>query len=569
MQIPSNHNIFQAISITKSSDSNLNWKPGQIVQANVVSNVVDGLVNLRIGATLLTAQVKANLEIGQKLTLEVIKLGDKPVLQLIAENKIQNQIEAAIRTVLPKQQNHAQLLSNLVEGLSKNQLTRFPEQIQSVIKRLYQSLPDLNALRSANGVKNAINNSGLFLEAKLAQQTVSTAFNQDFKANLLRLYRALQQQIPLSNSPVNTTQTSESNPPILRPALQASIQSSVQNLLNTSSQAAIQKAAQAASAILDKTTVPTTSPLESRSLLSSATKPDYLFIRQNFTQVTTGSLIRTFTPEQALASQVSTGINNQQSPAQPINRFFLPANFSPSSPSAVIQSAVSAQSASAGNIPVYPSIIRTMPMNLILQQLTPELIAAKNTPTSLMYASHIPFKADFNFEISKPSARFSRLDNLSKILSFFLKDAESSLARIQLNQLTHHNVEPDQKPSWVFEIPVRHNNDIDLFQFKIQHENNNEDESDNENNGWTIQVSFNITSLGQVYSNITIHQKSTSITFWSEQKQTVKLFQKHLQELQNDLEDAGLIVKQLCCIEGSPPASFTHELINNILDERA
>jgi len=571
MQIPSNHNIFQAISITKSSDSNLNWKPGQIVQANVVSNVVDGLVNLRIGATILTAQVKTELEIGQKLTLEVIKLGDKPVLQLVAENKIQNQIEAAIRTVLPKQQNHAQLLSNLVEALSKNQLTRFPEQIQSVIKRLYQSLPDVNALKSADGVKSAINNSGLFLEAKLVQRSANTAFNQDFKANLLRLYRVLQQQVPLTSASGKPAQVTETNQPI-RPGVQTSIQSSIQNLLKPSSQTVSQPTAQTSAAILDKTLSratnqilnQSTSQLENRLPTQSATKHDYVFIRQNFTHIPTGSLIRTFVPE-----QVTPAVNNQQAPPQPINRFFLPAKVSPLLPSAATQSSAPVPSTSVGNIPIHPSIIRTMPMNLILQQLSPELAATKNISLPLMYATHIPFKADFNFEISKPAARFSRVDNLSKILSFFLKDAESSLARIQLNQLTHHNIESDQKPSWVFEIPIRHNNDIDLFQFRIQQENNNEDESDNENSGWTIQISFNITDLGQIYSNINIHQKLTSITFWSEQKQTIKLFQQHIQELQKDLEDAGLIVKQLNCIEGSPPASFTHELVNNILDERA
>ncbi|NOY66358.1 MAG: hypothetical protein GXP13_02975 [Gammaproteobacteria bacterium] len=550
MQIPTNQNIFQAIAITQTSEGGQNWKPGQILQARVVSDVVDGLVNLRIGTTILTAQIKADLEINQKLTLEVIKLGEKPLLQLIAQDKIQSLVETAIRTILPRQQSHAQLLSNLVQALSDKQLLRFPENIQSVIKRLYQSLPDINSLRSADGVKMAINNSGLFLEAKLVQNNPPVAFTNDFKANLLRLVQALQ-QVPTAGLPIKPSAT-------------------------------------VGSPAYPQTTNQTSSQANSVTSAQTPVRPDFIPVRQHFTPVPAGVFLRTANP-----GQLSTPVLNINSPSNapsgttstitiapsamplntpqpaqqsPLNRFFLPLTSVPAT--GLGASSIPGQNIQGG-VPINSGAIQTIPIHMIMQKLTSEQGISRRIPLDLIYPGNMPYKTNVTLDNERPSARFTQLDNLSKVLSFFLKDADSSLARIQFNQLTHQSIDPEQKPSWVFEIPVKNDNKIDLFQFKIEKDDENNNETDNERNGWTIQISFNITELGQIYSSINIHQKLTSITFWSEQKETVKMFQQHIKELHNDLEDAGLIVDNLSCIEGCPPHSFNQQLATGILDEKA
>lgn len=522
MQIPTNHTIFQAISITKTSGDAPNWKTGQILQATVVSNVTNGLVNLRIGALILTAQIKAELTIGQQLTLEVISLGDKPLLQLIPQDKIQNQIAAALLTALSKQQSHAQLLSNLTEILSPKQLAKLPENIQAAIKQLYQSLPNINSLQSADGIKTAINNSGLFLEAKLAKINNSTVFNNDFKANLLRLSQAIQQHLSTSTTTIKPSSTAET--------------------LQTYTQTNLSSA-------------------------PTSVRANYIFIRQHFTQAPPGTFLRTDAQQQITAPQVSAqSSTTSATTTTPVNRFFLPTTFSPTS--SLTLSTASGQTTPTSNAAANPNTINTVPIKLILQHLTSSTNIDKRLPDAIVYPVNIPFRLNINSENPRPSANFSKLDSLAKILTFFLKDAEASLSRIQLNQLTHQNVEPELKPSWIFEIPIRNNNNIDLFQFKIEQENNSE-EDDDEKNAWTIQISFNITELGQIYSNIRIHQKLTSITFWSEQKNTIAIFQQHMQDLQHELEDAGLIVDQLNCIEGCPPDSFNQKLAQNILDEKA
>jgi hypothetical protein len=182
----------------------------------------------------------------------------------------------------------------------------------------------------------------------------------------------------------------------------------------------------------------------------------------------------------------------------------------------------------------------------------------------------MPFRIGQDIDNSRPSARFSKLDNLTKILTLFLKDADSSLARIQLNQLSQSHVETEQKQSWLFEIPVKHKDAIDLFQFKIAKDHkHNQDESNDEQTGWTVNISFNVEQLGQVHSKVNIHQKQVSIIFWTEQQETTSTFQQHLQTLQHDLEDAGLMVTHLNCIQGKPPEPTDMPINNGVVDEQA
>ncbi len=199
---------------------------------------------------------------------------------------------------------------------------------------------------------------------------------------------------------------------------------------------------------------------------------------------------------------------------------------------------------------------------------TPLQNVINNSPYIL--PAHIAFRLNVESAENRPSARFSRLDNLTKILTLFLKDADSSLARIQLNQLSQHQIEPEQKQAWLFEVPVKHKESIDLFQFKIEKDNaKNQNESDEEKTGWTVHINFNIEQLGQVHSKVSIHKKQVSIIFWTEQQQTTTAFQQHLQTLQHQLEDAGLVVTHLNCILGKPPEPQNAFINKGVLDEQA
>jgi len=539
MQIPSTNNLFQSLLNPRQvAGERINWQPGQVVQARVVSDVVDGLVQLRIGATLLTAQIDTEVRIGQKLTLEVIRSGEQPFLQPISQVRLQQLIESAIRSVLPKQQSQAQLLSDLVELVTQKQLATLPEKVQIAIKQLYQSIVDVSSLRSADAVRNAISNSGIFLEAKLTQNNNTVnSFNSDFKVNLLRLQQVLQQHAALPDSAAKPTPE----------------------------------------------TATTYTQANSQTLQSPFNRSGFIFLRQHYSQAPTGTFLRPdaqlisnttassgatqSTATQSAVNQLATNTvtgttGNSSLPINPTTSSLpgigLPGNTATPKPVVLVN-----------GVPVNPGTNQTIPAHISLQHFTPGQLPGMETRSTPFYPTAMPFKVDMNIESVRPSARFSKLDSLTKILSFFLKDVDASLSRIQLTQLTQQPIEPEQKPSWVFEIPIKNNNNLDLFQFKIEKEQHSHSEQENEKIGWTIQIAFNIEELGQVYSTISIHQKKTSITFWSEQIQTVATFNQHIQYLQTELEGSGLIVDQLNCIRGSPPANFNQSINKNILDEKA
>jgi hypothetical protein len=182
----------------------------------------------------------------------------------------------------------------------------------------------------------------------------------------------------------------------------------------------------------------------------------------------------------------------------------------------------------------------------------------------------MPFRIPTGQQETRPSERFSRLDSLTKILTLFLKDTDSSLARIQQNQLSQHLTEPEQKQSWLFEIPVKHRDSIDVFQFKLEKDAKNKNESsEDENTGWTINIAFNIEPLGQIYSKVNIHQKKVSVIFWAEQQETADNFLQHMQTLQRDLEDSGLVVAHINCLQGKPPESKDSAANMGVVNEKA
>ena len=131
------------------------------------------------------------LELGQTLKLEVAKVGAVPELKIINEQPNMQPDKAVVlqslREFLPKQQNLTDLavsLRQLVETASANK----PDAINKAISEVLAAMPSKDNLVSAEGVKQSISNSGVFLEAKLAEQLPPQG---DLKAQLLCVGRYL------------------------------------------------------------------------------------------------------------------------------------------------------------------------------------------------------------------------------------------------------------------------------------------------------------------------------------------------------------------------------------------
>lgn len=94
---------------------------------------------------------------------------------------------------LAAQQNRQASLEGLFKGLQN--LSDGDEALRGSIDKLLGALPDSTQLSTAKGLAQALESSGVLLEAKLLQGQTS-ALAQDLKANLLRLIAQLLPQLP-------------------------------------------------------------------------------------------------------------------------------------------------------------------------------------------------------------------------------------------------------------------------------------------------------------------------------------------------------------------------------------
>lgn len=143
------------------------------------------------------ARTATSIPAGQNLKLEVIRLGNLPILRLLNGTTTAPDLTTlAVRTALPRQMELGPLLANLVLLARIPQSGLKPCRITSLATALFQQLPRKETLTAGeNALRRTLLNSGLFLEARLARQAgsgIREGMGTDLKAGLLRLLAALQ-----------------------------------------------------------------------------------------------------------------------------------------------------------------------------------------------------------------------------------------------------------------------------------------------------------------------------------------------------------------------------------------
>ena len=165
---------------------------GNAISAVVTAKLAENsfLLTLSSGQTL-RAQTPTVLELGQTLKLEVVKVGAIPELKIIAPLQTTQPEKAAVvqalREFLPKQQNLIDVAVSLRQ-LAMSTLGK-TDTVSTAINQVMAALPTKDDLVSVEGLKQGISNSGVFLEAKLANQLPPQG---DLKGHLLTLANALQ-----------------------------------------------------------------------------------------------------------------------------------------------------------------------------------------------------------------------------------------------------------------------------------------------------------------------------------------------------------------------------------------
>jgi hypothetical protein len=178
---------------------------GTLLQAKVISSealqanraqqnlykVVVSLLNSALAGTKLSLETPLALPIGSLLSAQV--KGAQALSFLPLSSRLD---QLALGQQLQNQQERQGSLEGLVKTLQSltasdaSKGAALPAELRTSIDKLLGALPDLQQMRSAKGVAQALSDSGVFLEAKLLDGKQS-ALPQDLKANLLRLVAQL------------------------------------------------------------------------------------------------------------------------------------------------------------------------------------------------------------------------------------------------------------------------------------------------------------------------------------------------------------------------------------------
>jgi hypothetical protein len=196
MEIRNNATLSNVAATAASPQQIASLKLGAILDVVVQGRMGENRFQLQRlpGGESLTATSQAELAVGQRLQVQVSRLGTVPELRILpAEPPAPEVVPRALRELLPKQidlKEFSAMLGRLPLSGSPN----LPEPVRLAMERLVAVMPQAEKLATPEGLQKAVRNSGVFLEASLATVLSDGAPlpENDLKARLLNLLAVLQ-----------------------------------------------------------------------------------------------------------------------------------------------------------------------------------------------------------------------------------------------------------------------------------------------------------------------------------------------------------------------------------------
>ena len=562
-------NSLQALTVSSGKIKTDNLAVGQQISAKIVAvDPKTGEVSLKLNDAVVAAKMastKALLQLaaGQTVQLTVAQTNaNKVVLQLPTTLLDAVTQQKALREALPKQQPVTDAIIQLKALIKQTGTTesprQLPESIAQFAKKLVSQLPTPTQLSTPAGVKQAIKQSGVFLENKFSnilQGNTKTSLEGDIKGLLLGLKSTLLKEknalpsqpatsgnkTPLTeikagiNPANNTARQIQSNAPLLKLLNSNSIQSlSPTNITSTPfAKATNENLAQNLPAELSEQ-VKYKKILDIRSIESSITEA----IKNTGNNLPTDKQLT----DKQIQQILSNLLGQRKSPNNSIS------NSTANRDTPTLPPLPNAQVASK------PTSTIPTPM---MHYATKETITARNE------IAMAAIKSQHVSEASTP-----RINNLVDLIETLIKQVDSAISRTQVHQLNAMHDQESGKLAFSMEIPVNDDDDLHLIQLEIEKEQNKENETETV---VTVNLAIDLNSIGPVYARITLINDNTSIVLWAERDSTFSLVQESVDVLQTKLVASGLKPDGIACHHGQPPQSrfVKAQDIAGLVDERA
>lgn len=153
----------------------------------------------------------------------------------------------------------------------------------------------------------------------------------------------------------------------------------------------------------------------------------------------------------------------------------------------------------------------------------------------------------------RTTASVSGQQSPPQIIEELAQQVNGAIARLQIHQVASLPTEDNLYPALSFELPLQHENRIDVIQVRIYQDRTSK--TSEKPDRWSASLAMDLESLGAVYATITISQHQVWTSLWAETKSTAEIINQHLQELYKGYNKVGLNVGTTHCCHGTPPPS--------------
>ena len=152
-------------------------------------------------------------------------------------------------------------------------------------------------------------------------------------------------------------------------------------------------------------------------------------------------------------------------------------------------------------------------------------------------------------------------DMADAIVKTLLAQVRGALARVTLHQLSSHSNRQDSPTptSLSFEIPFLHQQQINVFQFRIDEETPQQEEQEKKSHTkrWVVQLGFDIEGLGPMFCQLSLTGKAMAVQFWAAWENTLNNTKAHFGCLEKSLQDMGISVEKIQAQLGMPEIDRT------------
>ncbi|MGZ4999057.1 MAG: flagellar hook-length control protein FliK [Methylomonas sp.] len=170
-------------------------------------------------------------------------------------------------------------------------------------------------------------------------------------------------------------------------------------------------------------------------------------------------------------------------------------------------------------------------------------------------------------EIGTQGQQKSEMDNLT-LLKEALQKTHATLAKLTLDQFQSVPKDDSAKLGWVLELPFFHGQKADTVQIEI--EQDKQAANDNHSKNWVVSITITPPELGTIHCRVSCYDGSVNTRFWSDTADTVEKINAHLDYLKQQFEQKGLKTGFMEAHQGKPEATDSvKKLPAHLLSEKA